>query len=107
MPRPTYERVLAHARHAVKDEFEKPFQGGYYDTQSVLVACANEFQDLDTNNDEDEELTQTANIQSTETVAKNQRPRFELRTDNAAIHNRSVMATAMNDGCAQGARTSR
>jgi hypothetical protein len=60
MAKPTYERVLTFVRRAVKDEFEKPSQGGYYDNQSVLVAVANEFQDLDTNNDEDEQMIRDA-----------------------------------------------
>ena len=60
MAKPTYEQVLNFARRAVKDEYDKPFQGGYYDNQSVLVAVANEFQDLDTENDGDEELIRGA-----------------------------------------------
>ena len=60
MAKPTSERVLNFARRAVKDEHDNPCQGGYYDNQSVLVAVADEFQDLDADNDEDEQMIREA-----------------------------------------------
>lgn len=48
--------VLDYARYAVKSEYDNPYQGGYYDHQSVMVDMANRFLSLDLDNETDLQL---------------------------------------------------